>query len=203
MMNKNDHFIPALGLDALTPLYDLVLNWVFQEARFKQQLVNQANIQSGQRVLDLGCGTGTLTLLIKQAHPDADVIGLDGDFTVLTLARAKAERADVPLALHAGMAFQLPYPDQAFDRVLTSLVLHHLTTENKQRTLHEVYRVLQPGSALYVHHHVHRRSALCASAHPTKTIIVAWLRAAGAADVPRWRHACDQRPGRHRVWVPR
>lgn len=149
-MSKNEHYIPALGLDALTPLYDPVLHWVFQEERFKQQLVQQANIQPGQRVLDLGCGTGTLTILIKQAHPAADVMGLDGDLNVLTLARAKAERAGVALALHAGMAFQLPYADQTFDRVLTSLVLHHLTTENKQRTLHEVARVLQPGGALYV-----------------------------------------------------
>ena len=149
-MNKNDNYIPALGLDALTPLYDPVLNWVFQEARFKQQLVKQANIQPGQRVLDLGCGTGTLTLLIKQAYPDAEVIGLDGDLTVLAMARAKTEKAGVTLAFNAGMAFQLPYPDHAFDRVLTSLVLHHLTTENKQRTLQEVYRVLQPGGTLYV-----------------------------------------------------
>lgn len=150
MMQNSDPYIPALGLDILTPLYDPVLHWVFQEMRFKQQLVNQASIHPGQRVLDLGCGTGTLTLLIKQAYPDADVIGLDGDFTVLTLARAKAEKAGVPLAFNAGMAFALPYPDQTFDRVLTSLVLHHLTTNNKQRTLHDVYRVLQPGGVLYV-----------------------------------------------------
>lgn len=149
-MHNNDHYIPALGLDILTPLYDPVIHWVFQETRFKQQLVNQANIQPGQRVLDLGCGTGTLTLLIKQTYPDANVLGLDGDTRVLARAHAKAEKASMPLAFNVGMAFQLPYPDQTFDRVLTSLVLHHLTTENKQRTLHEVYRVLQPGGALYV-----------------------------------------------------
>jgi len=150
MTNKNAHYIPALGLNVLTPLYDPVLHWGFQEDRFKQQLVKQANIQPGQRVLDLGCGTGTLTILIKQTYPDVEVIGLDGDLTVLALARTKAEKAGVSLALHTGMAFQLPYPDHTFDRVLTSLVLHHLTTENKQRALHEVARVLQPGGALYV-----------------------------------------------------
>lgn len=149
-MNKNDTYIPALSFDRLTPLYDPVLSWVFQEAQFKQALVNQANIQPGQRVLDLGCGTGTLMLLIKQAHPTADVMGVDGDVTVLTLARTKAQKTGRPLLLHAAMAFALPYPDQVFDCVLTSLVLHHLTTDNKQRTLHEVYRVLQPGGAFYV-----------------------------------------------------
>ena len=150
MTQKNEPYIPALGLDILTPLYDPVLHWIFQETRFKQQLVNQANIHPGQRVLDLGCGTGTLTLLIKQAYPAANVIGLDGDLTVLALAHAKAEKGNVPLAFNVGMAFALPYPDQTFDCVLTSLVLHHLTIDSKQRTLYEVYRVLQPGGALYV-----------------------------------------------------
>jgi len=149
-MGKNEHYIPALGLDALTPLYDPVLHLVFQEDRFKQQLVKQANIQPGQQVLDLGCGTGTLTILVKQAYPAADVMGLDGDLNVLALARTKAEKAGVPLALHAGMAFQLPYANHTFDRVLTSLVLHHLITENKQLALYEVARVLKPGGVFYV-----------------------------------------------------
>lgn len=149
-MGKNEHYIPALGLDALTPLYDPVLHWVFQEDHFKQQLVKQANIQPGQQVLDLGCGTGTLTIFVKQAYPAADVTGLDGDLNVLALARTKAEKVGVPLALHAGMAFQLPYADHTFDRVLTSLVLHHLVTENKQLALYEVARVLKPGGVFYV-----------------------------------------------------
>lgn len=106
-MQKTEPYIPALGLDILTSLYDPVLAWIFQEMRFKQWLVNQANILPKQRVLDLGCGTGTLTLLIKQVYPAADVIGVDGDITVLALARAKAEKMGVPLTLHAGMAFRI------------------------------------------------------------------------------------------------
>src|SRR4051812_5743386 len=110
MMQKNDPYIPALSLAILTPLYDPVLHWIFQEMRFKERLVNEAKIQPGQQVLDLGCGTGTLTLLIKQTYPAADVIGLDGDFTVLALAHAKAAKASMQLAFNVGMAFALPYP---------------------------------------------------------------------------------------------
>jgi ubiquinone/menaquinone biosynthesis C-methylase UbiE len=101
-------------------------------------------------VLDLGCGTGTLTLLIKQMHPETKVIGLDIDPKVLAIARAKAAKAGVAIALQRSMAFQLPYADNSFDRVLSSLVLHHLTTDNKRRTLREVYRVLRPGGELHV-----------------------------------------------------
>lgn len=149
-MTKHEPYIPALGVDWLTPLYDPLLRWVMREEQFKRYLVKQARIEPGQRVLDLGCGTATLTILIKQTHPEAVVIGLDGDLKVLEIGRAKAHRAGVEIVLDEGMAYQLPYPDQSFDRVLSSLVLHHLGTDNKRRALSEVYRVLRPGGELHV-----------------------------------------------------
>jgi ubiquinone/menaquinone biosynthesis C-methylase UbiE len=149
-MAKDDPYIPALGRDWLTPLYDPLLRWVMREDHFKRHLIRQAEIKPGHRVLDLGCGTGTLTILIKRTHPLAEVVGLDGDPRILAIARAKAAKAGAELTLDHGMAFQLPYPDQAFDRVLSSLVLHHLTTENKQRALREVVRVLRPSGELHV-----------------------------------------------------
>ncbi len=149
LMNKSDKYIPALGLDWLTPLYDPLLRWGMREETFKRHLVNQAQNRAGHRVLDLGCGTGTLTILIKQMHPKAGVVGLDADPKVLEIARAKAAKAGVEIALNRGMAFELPYADRAFDRVLSSLLLHHLTTESKQRTLQEVFRILRPGGELH------------------------------------------------------
>ena len=149
-MAKSDRYIPALGLDRLTPLYDPLLRWVVREETFKRRLIDQAQIRPGQRVLDLGCGTATLTILVKQTHPDSEVVGIDGDPKVLEIGRMKATRAGVDIKLDHGMAFQLPYPDHWFDRVLSSLVFHHLTTENKHRTLSEIVRVLKPGGELHV-----------------------------------------------------
>ena len=149
-MITKTRYIPALSFRWLTPLYDLFLKWGMREQTFKRRLIQQANIRPGMRVLDLGCGTGTLTILTKKTHPNADVVGLDGDQAVLKIARSKAYQADVNITLDHGMAFQMPYPDNSFDRVLSSLVIHHLSTENKQRAMQEIYRVLRPGGELHI-----------------------------------------------------
>jgi len=149
-MAKPDQYIPALGRDWLTPLYDPLQRWIMREDQFKRHLIRQAQIEPGHRVLDLGCGTGTLTILVKQTQPQSDVVGLDGDPKVLEIARAKATKAGAEITFDHGMASKMPYPDHSFDRVLSSLVLHHLTTENKQLALHEVYRILRPSGELHV-----------------------------------------------------
>ncbi len=141
-------YIPALGFRWLTPLYDPLLKWIMREETFKRKLISQANIQSGMKVLDLGCGTGTLTLMIKRAHPKADVSGLDGDPQVLDIARDKSRGTDI--RWDEGLASSLPYPDSTFDRVVTSLVIHHLVTEDKRRAFKEIYRVLKPRGELHI-----------------------------------------------------
>lgn len=150
MSMSGNRYIPALSFRRLTPLYDPLLRWGMQEERFKRAFIHQAHIQPGQRVLDLGCGTGTLTLLIKQTQPQATVIGLDGDADILAIARHKAHKAGASVDWMQGMAYALPYDVDSYDRAVTSLVLHHLTTENKQRTLAELYRVLRPGGEVHV-----------------------------------------------------
>ncbi len=143
-------YIPALGHDTLTRFYDPLLRRTLHEAGFKRRLLKQAGIRPGHRVLDLGCGTATLTLLIRQTHPQAQVTGVDGDPKVLRIAKDKAERAGVSLNLHRAMAFRLPYADGSFDRVLSTLLFHHLGPEEKRQTLREVWRVLGPAGELHI-----------------------------------------------------
>ncbi|MCZ6564046.1 MAG: methyltransferase domain-containing protein [Deltaproteobacteria bacterium] len=150
-MTKNrDEYIPALKYRLLTSLYDPLLYWVLRESKFKHCLVEQAGIESGHRVLDLGCGTGTLALMIKRTQQEAEVVGLDGDPKVLEIAKAKVARSGQEITMDYGMAYELPYPDDSFDRVLSSLLFHHLSRENKVNTLTEVFRVLRPGGQLHV-----------------------------------------------------
>lgn len=149
-MSRETKYIPALRFKLLTPLYDPLLRWGMREETFKNCLLEHAHIAPGFCVLDLGCGTGTLTTLVKQKQPAADVIGFDGDPQALAIARAKAAQHKVAITFDQGMAYQLPYPDESFDCVLSSLVLHHLTTEDRQRTLGEVYRVLKRTDEFWV-----------------------------------------------------
>ena len=143
-------YIPALGFDWLTRFYDPVLRATLREETFKRRLIEQAQIQPGHDVLDLGCGTATLTIMVKQACPGARVVGLDGDAKVLAIAREKVARAGVEVELHEGMAFSPPFPPGSFDRVVSSLVLHHLTSVNKRATLARVRELLRPGGQLHI-----------------------------------------------------
>ncbi len=149
MKTKSAKYIPAVSFDWLTPLYDPIIQLLFPEKAFRRCLIEQMRIEKGHRVLDLGCGTATLDILIKKAHPGAVVVGLDGDQKILGIARAKIEKEGLDIKLDKGMAFELPYPDNSFDLVVSSLVFHHLTRENKKRTFNEIFRVLKPGGELH------------------------------------------------------
>jgi ubiquinone/menaquinone biosynthesis C-methylase UbiE len=143
-------YIPALGVRALTPFYDFVQRWIVQDTRYKNRLIEQAAIQAGHKVMDLGCGTGTLAIMVKQAQPNAQVSGLDADPEMLKVARFKTARDALDVKFDQGMAFDLPHPDASLDRVLSSLMIHHLKTPDKERTAREIYRVLKPGGQLHV-----------------------------------------------------
>jgi SAM-dependent methyltransferase len=149
-MPEEPAYIPALGHARLTPLYDPLMKWVMQEERFKRALVEQMAVADHQSVLDLGCGTGTLTQMLKQRYPSANLIGLDGDASILEIARAKAQRARAAIEFAQGMAYALPFADASLDRVVSSLMFHHLTLEDKERTAREMRRVLKPNGAVYI-----------------------------------------------------
>ena len=150
MASARDTYVPALGFDRLTKLYDPVVRVTTRERTFKRRLLDQAAVVPGDRVLDLGCGTGTLALWAKRREPRAEVTGVDGDPGILDQARAKVAKEGVDVDLDEGLADALPYPDASFDVVLSSLLFHHLPRPVKEGAAHEVVRVLRPGGSLHV-----------------------------------------------------
>jgi ubiquinone/menaquinone biosynthesis C-methylase UbiE len=119
-----------------------------REATFRGRLCAQVldGLMPGAPVVDVGCGTGTLAIAL--AALGAAVIGVDGDPEVLALARAKPG-ADA-VQWRKGLATPLPLAGATIDRVVMSLLLHHLDAGAKRAALAEAVRVLRPGGRLHV-----------------------------------------------------
>jgi len=117
---------------------------------YQRALVEQARVRPGGSVLEIGCGTGNLTLLAKRMHPAANVVGLDPDPAALARARRKAARKGLSVGLDLGFAQELPYPDAWFDLVLSAFMFHHLGPDEKRGSLREARRVLKPGGSLHM-----------------------------------------------------
>ena len=143
-------YIPALSHDWLTTLYDGVVGLTLPERRFKAALIKQAGIQAGHRVLDFGSGTATLSLMARQHTPQAEITGVDVDAKIIDIARRKIAAAGAAVALDRYDGVSLPYPDGYFDRVISSLVFHHLGPRQKHAALMEIRRVLKPGGELHI-----------------------------------------------------
>lgn len=142
-------YIPALSYDWLTGLYDPIMRWSFPEQRLKRLLVDA--IGSPATVLDLGCGTGTLALMLHDAHPQARIIGMDVDGAILAIAFRKTQQVELDrLALMQASAPLIPLEGASLDVVVSSLVIHHLTTENKRAAFQECFRALRPGGLLFI-----------------------------------------------------
>lgn len=149
-MADDSRYVPALRYRALTALYDPIVRLTSREGAFKRRLLEIAELKGRDRVLDLGCGTGTLAIAARQAQPGAEVTGLDGDAEVLERARQKASSADAQIHFDQGLSTDLPYGDGSFDVVLSTLFFHHLEPAAKRATASEIARVLHPGGRLLV-----------------------------------------------------
>lgn len=149
MVKHNPHdYLPAAGHDALLPGYDL-LTRLFGFNRVHETLIAQAELADGHRVLEIGCGTGNLAIRAKKTHPAVSVVGSDPD----PLALSRAQRKTVQLngiRFERGYAQRLPYADGEFDRVLSSMMLHHLDDDAKSAAAAEVFRVLRPSGRVHL-----------------------------------------------------
>lgn len=151
MQNKPaEGYVSALRYAPLTRFYDLVVGLTTREAVFKNALLDQAPLSNESHILDVACGTGTLIMMIKSRFPLAGVTGIDGDPAILELAQRKFERAAVSIQLDRGLSYEMPYENDRFDVVLSTLFFHHLDYAAKERTAQEIYRVLRPKGEVFI-----------------------------------------------------
>jgi ubiquinone/menaquinone biosynthesis C-methylase UbiE len=128
----------------------------FRELR--QRTADLAQLQSGETVLDVGCGTGTLAMEVaRRVGREGRVAGVDPGTQQIARARAKAARRHLPIEFQVGVIEQLAFPDQTFDVIFSTLMMHHLPTSLKRQGLAEIARVLKPGGRLVIADFAHKK----------------------------------------------
>jgi ubiquinone/menaquinone biosynthesis C-methylase UbiE len=122
-----------------------------QMRKLRQRTATLARIQPGDAVLDVGCGTGTLALEVaRRVGQEGRVAGVDPGTEQIARASSKAARRHAPIEFQVGVIERLPFPDQTFDVVLSTLMMHHLPAPLKRQGLAEIARVLKPGGRLVI-----------------------------------------------------
>jgi ubiquinone/menaquinone biosynthesis C-methylase UbiE len=131
-----------------------------QEDKRNREIVKKAGIQPGERVLDVGCGTGAQTLPAADVAGSGNVAGIDPSPDMLGRAREKAVKKALDIDFRSAAIEKLPFEDERFDAVLSSFMLHHLPDDVMRAGFAEIHRVLKPGGRLLATDFISGRSVI-------------------------------------------
>lgn len=148
-MAQSSEFTPAAGRFAPTALYDSGVALLTRESVWRAELLRRLSPAPGEKILDVGCGTGSLAILLKKSQPDASITGLDPDAEALAIAKAKAATAGVEIEWRQGFA-----NDAAnfgiFDKVVSSLVFHQVPLAGKQSGIAAMFMAVKLGGLVCI-----------------------------------------------------
>ena len=148
-MNATSKGMPISGV--FSRFYDRYVKLGGFGEAFRKQIVDEAAISPGENVLDCGCGTGSLAITARRAvGPEGRVEGIDISKDQLGRAREKARAEKLDIVFHEGSIDELPFPDDEFDVIFSTLMLHHVPAEAKRRAFREMRRVLRPGGRVVI-----------------------------------------------------
>lgn len=148
-MSDTKDFTPAAGRFLPTSAYDRLLALLTREERWRAELLVRLAPRNGERILDVGCGTGSFAIMVKQAAPGAEVVGLDPDEGARTIAKAKAKAVGIEIEWKSGFARDAAHFGQ-FDKVVSSLVFHQVPVAEKQAGLAAMFAAAKPGGRIIV-----------------------------------------------------
>jgi ubiquinone/menaquinone biosynthesis C-methylase UbiE len=131
--------------------YDPITQYVLppHETVVRQGLIDAVRVKP-RRIIDLGCGTGSTTLMLKQAFPEAEVVGLDLSPYMLVVADMKAQKAGLKIQWLHSKAESVAFPDASFDLVASSLLFHETPPAVSRAILRESFRLLKVGGQVAI-----------------------------------------------------
>lgn len=132
-----------MTFEFLTPFYDTILNLIGFGYKQREKIVKLLNLENGEKLLDVGCGTGTLLIVAKKLNPDIDAIGIDIDEKILKIATEKTKKENLKVSYLNASADRLPFKNSSFDVVVSSLAFHHLPFNIKKGAIFEIKRILK------------------------------------------------------------
>lgn len=139
----------GFSLNGFSRYYDLVTP--AERSRFRRKQIELSGIRPGDRALDVGCGTGSLSILSRIAvGENGTAAGIDIAAEMIATARGKADRADLRIDFRVASIDSLPYPDGSFDVVTSTMMFHHLPVRIKERGLREIHRVLKADGRFFL-----------------------------------------------------
>ncbi|CCA93216.1 MULTISPECIES: class I SAM-dependent methyltransferase [Novosphingobium] len=149
---KADHgYTPPLGHHLLTPFYDLAIRVCTSESAWRGAIIQHARLKKGDRLIDVGCGTGSLLAELTQSCPDADMIGIEPDAQALALAKRKFSGVANAPRWHNGFLDSLvPEANWRADKIVSSLVFHQVPLVSKKSLLDQMIGFLAPGGELLI-----------------------------------------------------
>lgn len=143
-------YTPALGYNFLSGFYDFTIKLTMPEKKFRTKLMDYVKPTAGESILEFGFGTAQNMIVLKDREPDANVLGVDIDPKIKSIAEHKLKKRNLTIPLHLYDGITLPFDDNSFDKVFSSLVFHQLDAETKLHCLKELNRVLKPNGKLII-----------------------------------------------------
>ena len=140
-------------MEKMVPSYDSYMRKVTlgRERALRETTIGLAQVKPGDSVLEVGCGTGTLTLAAKrQAGPAGQVFGIDVIPGMIELSQRKAAQANENITFRLGSIDDIPFSENQFDVVMCSFMIFHMSEDTRRKGIAEIYRVLKPRGRLLV-----------------------------------------------------
>lgn len=153
-------YVPALGDRRLSPFYDATIALMTCERTWRRAFIKQIAPEPRDVILDVGCGTGTLAVMLAQICPGASIYGIDPDTDILSRAELKARNAGVLVHFAKGYAQETAAAGVRPNKIVSSLVLHQVPPAGKRSAILSAFAALRPGGELHMADYGEQRSPL-------------------------------------------